>query len=132
MTGRALLVWLGLLLLAIANGTFRVAFLTPRLGEAAGHVASTLLLSALILGAVWLSIPWIRPETPRAAWAVGSGWLALTVAFEFGAGHYLFGKPWGVLLNDYDLARGRIWLLVLVVTLVSAPLAGTMRHLFRS
>jgi hypothetical protein len=131
MPGRALLVWLGLLLLAIANGTFRVAVLNPRLGEGPGHVASTLLLSALILVAAWLTVPWIRPGTPRAAWAVGAAWVVLTVAFEFGAGHYLFGKPWSVLFADYDLARGRIWPLVLVVTLVAPPVVGAARHLFR-
>ena len=43
----------------------------------------------------------------------------LTLAFEFLAGHYLFGNSWERLLADYDVARGRIWPLVLIVTFVT-------------
>jgi hypothetical protein len=51
----------------------------------------------------------------------------LTLAFEFLAGHYLFGHPWATLLADYNLARGRIWLLVLVATLLGPVLAYAVR-----
>jgi len=43
------------------------------------------------------------------------------LAFELVVGHYGFGKAWSELLADYDLRRGRIWVAVLVVTLL-APL----------
>ena len=33
--------------------------------------------------------------------------------------HHAFGPPWSKHLADYDLTRGRVWLLVLVVTLVA-------------
>jgi hypothetical protein len=59
--------------------------------------------------------------TAREARSVGALWLALTLAFEFGVGHYGFGKAWPELLADYDLRHGRIWIAVLVVTLL-APL----------
>jgi hypothetical protein len=52
---------------------------------------------------------------------VGTLWLALTLTFEFVVGHYGFRKPWADLLADYDVRRGRIWVVVLVVTLL-APL----------
>ncbi len=67
----------------------------------------------------WLSIRWIGPRTSSAALAVGGVWLALTLAFEFLAGHYLFHKAWATLLADYDVRRGRIWVLALVMTLLS-------------
>jgi hypothetical protein len=47
-------------------------------------------------------------------------WVALTVAIEFLAGHYLFGHSWQKLFADCDLAQGRIWVLVLVAYF-SAP-----------
>jgi hypothetical protein len=52
---------------------------------------------------------------------VGILWAVLTLGFEFLAGHYAFGKSWAVLLEDYDLRRGRIWIAVLVMVLI-APL----------
>jgi hypothetical protein len=48
-------------------------------------------------------------------------WLALAAAFEFLAGHHVFGKPWSRLIADYDVLHGRVWVLV-VLTTVAAPM----------
>jgi hypothetical protein len=116
MAARAFLTWFVLLIGAVANGAFREMVLVPRLGVTAAQAVSTLMLSVFIVVLGWFALPWIRPESVRHAWAVGAGWLALTLAFEFLAGHYLFGKAWSVLLEDYDVRAGRTWVLVLVVT----------------
>ena len=128
---RALAVWLLLVVLAIANGTFRAAVLIPRVGEHAGHIISTLLLSILILATAWLTIGWMRPATYNDTVVIGFLWLLLTVLFEFGAGHFLFRQPWERLLADYNVSKGRIWVLVLIVTLKAPALAATMREMFR-
>jgi hypothetical protein len=47
--------------------------------------------------------------------------VALTVAFEFFAGHYAFGNSWERLIADYNVFRGRIWILVLLANFF-APL----------
>jgi hypothetical protein len=124
---RALLVWVLLVGLAILNGAARETVLSPRLGPAVGHLASSVLLAGLIAFTAWLSILWIAPGTARRAWAVGAVWLLLTVAFEFLAGHYVFGHPWPTLLADYDILQGRAWLLVLVATLVTPSWAWRAR-----
>jgi hypothetical protein len=76
---------------------------------------------ALVYLTTWLTIGWIHPTRASEALGIGALWLALTLAFEFLAGHYAFGKDWAVLLEDYDLSRGRIWVMVLIVVLL-APL----------
>jgi len=124
---RTLVVWLLLLVLAILNGAGREALLVPRLGPAVAHVISTLTLSVLIATTTWITVPWIAPPTARAALATGATWLVMTLAFEFLAGHYLFGKPWPVLLADYHLLRGRIWVLVPIVTLFAPLWAWRLR-----
>jgi hypothetical protein len=124
---RALLVLVLLVGLAILNGAAREAVLSPRLGGAAGHVVSSILLAGLIALTASLTIRWIAPGTVRRAWAVGVLWLSLTVAFEFQAGHYAFGHPWPRLLADYDILRGRVWVLVLVATLVTPAWAWRAR-----
>jgi len=55
---------------------------------------------------------WPLPST-RQALEVGTAWLALTVAFEFGFGHYVAHTSWRELLADYNLRKGRLWPLVL-------------------
>lgn len=116
---RALVVWLLLLLLAIVNGAFREGFLNPSLGPIAGHIASTAMLSMMILIVARLSTAWIGTRTESDAVSVGVLWVALVLAFEFLAGHFLFGRSWEYLLADYDLLRGRVWILVPIVTLLA-------------
>jgi len=131
MTGRALIVWLGLCVLAILNGTFRQYLLVPHLGTYAGHVLSSVSLSLLILWVAWLTIRWMGPSTGAEAWRVGLTWLAATMAFEFLAGHYLFRNPWSKLLADYDVLRGRVWIVVLAATAVAPRWAAGARGLLR-
>jgi hypothetical protein len=123
MIGRAVLGWLAILVLAIVNGAFRQGVLIPRIGERSAHLVSTLMLSLLVLLASWLLLPWIRPGTLREAWAIGGLWLVLTLAFEFLAGHFLFGDSWERLLAEYDITAGRIWILVLLCTLLGPVVA---------
>jgi hypothetical protein len=127
---RAIVVWLAVLVLANLNGAVREAWLIPYLGPGPGRVLSTVILSALVFLVTWLTIGWIRPATTRDALLVGVLWLVLTLAFEFLVGHYVFHKPWIVLLEDYDLSRGRIWVAVLVVVLLAPLWTARMRGLF--
>lgn len=118
---KAVAVWLLLLLLAVMNGAFREGVLNRALGPQVGHVASTALLATMILLLAWLSTGWIEVRTERDAWVVGVLWAALVLAFEFLAGHFLFGRSWGYLLADYNVLRGRVWICIPIVTLM-APL----------
>jgi hypothetical protein len=122
-------IWFVLLAGAVANGAFREAVLTPRMGRGSAHTLSTILLSLLILLIGWISTPWIAPRTLQEAWVIGTMWVGLTIAFEFLAGHYVFGRTWNELLADYNLLAGRIWLMVLVVTLMTPVFAFTRRSL---
>jgi hypothetical protein len=53
--------------------------------------------------------------------------VGLTLGFEFLIGHYVMHKPWAELLADYDVSSGRIWIAVLVTTLL-APLWAAGRR----
>jgi hypothetical protein len=75
---------------------------------------------------IWLS-PWLGDTLGRAL-SVGALWSVLTLAFEFVVGHYGFGKAWSELLADYDLRHGRIWVAVLIVTLLAPLWAVRLRQ----
>lgn len=127
---KAIVIWFLLMVLAIANGTVRVKVIIPYTGLTAGLAISTVMLCALILLATWLSIRWLGPNDAVQAWAIGLLWLAMTLGFEFGAGHFLFKKPWSELLVDYDITQGRIWVLVPIVTTMAPWLMSKARGLF--
>ena len=124
---RALVVWFLIMICAIANGGFREIVLNPKLGPKVGHVLSTMLLSIVILLASYLSIGWLHPVTLKRAVIIGAEWTALTLAFEFLAGHYLFGNSWEKILADYNVFKGRIWVLVPIVTFVAPVLMYLLR-----
>jgi hypothetical protein len=126
---RTVVIWLGLLVLAILNGGFREGVLVPRIGRGVAQAVSSIMLSLLILALGWVTMPWIAPRTLQDAWTIGVIWVVLTLAFEFLAGHFVFGKPWQELLADYNLLAGRIWVMVLIVTLMTPIIAFTKRGL---
>lgn len=113
--------WLGLAVLAVANGVLREMTYGPRLGDRRAHQLSSVLLIILI-GLYTYGLGLIRPPASGGqALAVGTIWLGLTVVFEFGFGRLVRKLTWQKLLADYNLAAGRVWALVLVWVLV-APL----------
>lgn len=124
---RASVIWLGILVLAIGNGALRELLISSHTGPQIGEVLSTVLLCLLIMAVAWLAIPWIAPGTRGRALAAGGWWLMLTLAFEFLAGHYLFGDSWQELLAAYNILRGRLWLLVPIVTLFAPVWAQSLR-----
>jgi hypothetical protein len=87
------------------------------------------ILCALVYLTTWLTIGWIHPTRAGEALGIGALWLGVTLAFEFLAGHYGFGKDWAVLPEDYDLSRGRIWVAVLIVVVLAPLWTARMRGL---
>ncbi len=124
---RAGAAWLLLLAVMMVNGTFRVLVLQPRLGEDAARQAACVTGIALILGTTAFLHPWLGPVGTGGLIAVGLFWLVLTVAFEFLFGHYVAGMTFESLAAEYDLARGRLWPLVLLVVLVAPTITSRVR-----
>jgi hypothetical protein len=123
----ALGIWCVLTVMAVLNGVFRIAVLEPLLGIFPGaHIASTLLLLAIIL---LISFFYIRNSThewgKNELFIIGLLWLVLTVGFEFLFGHYVAGVSWKALCVDYNVMKGRIWILV-PIAVFSAPLLWGM------
>jgi hypothetical protein len=123
------LAWIVLGIVAVLNGILRNALITPYIGEPGGHVVSTVLLCALIIIITLSLIKWLDPNSKNDALAIGLLWLLMTVAFEFLAGHFLFGHPWSKLFADYNIANGRIWILVLIATFLAPTLSTKMKRL---
>lgn len=125
---KALIIWLGILPLAIANGLFREAMLLPTFGTPSAFVLSGLLLSALIIGVAWVSLPWFRLRRSGQFWLAGFGWLALTLAFEFSFG-LAQGESWSMMFEPYTFKDGNLWPVVLAVIACAPFIAAKMRRM---
>ena len=124
---RALLVWLVILATAIANGGVREFLLTQGLEPAAAQTLSGLLLSVVILGVAWISLPWLGIRSSSGALQIGAFWLVLALILEFAFGIWQ-GKSWVHLLEAYTFQGGNIWPVALLVTFLSPWLALRLRH----
>ena len=110
---RWLLAWPGAALIGVANGVLREVTYGRRMSERAAHQLSGVTAVAAFTGYFSaLDARWPLRDT-REAVEVGMGWLALTVAFEFGFGRLVAKQSWDELLADYDVAEGRTWPFVL-------------------
>ena len=106
--------WLGMVIIAIINGVIRDALYGKHFSELTAHQISTFTLIVLSGLYLWLlGFTWKIPSSTQAI-TIGLIWLALTVAFEFSFGHYVMKHPWTRLLQDYNILKGRIWILVLI------------------
>ena len=121
---KAFAAWLGLLVAMTANGLFREAVLLPRFGEHHAHQLSSVLGACLVLTLAGVFVRRLPDPSSAPLARIGLMWGLLTLAFEFGFGHYVSGATWSELLADYDLRAGRLWPLVLLATVAAPPLWG--------
>jgi hypothetical protein len=106
--------WVPMVLIAIVNAIAREQGYGPHLDELRAHQLSTLTAILLFGVYIWALTRWWRIRTDGQAIAIGLVWLGLTVAFEFLFGHYAMGNSWEHLLSDYNILKGRVWILVLI------------------
>ncbi len=103
-----------MLAIAVANGVLRQATFAKVMPELRAHQLSTLIGSVAIGFFIWFVIRAWPPPSGRRALLIGVVWLVLTVAFEFFMGLVLARMPLAQVLNDYNLAAGRVWVLFLI------------------
>jgi hypothetical protein len=115
-----LLLWIPMILVAIANAALREGVLKTFADELLAHQLST--ATGIVFFGVYLWIVFrVWPvESPLEAVQVGTCWLLMTVAFEFLFARFVVGHSWEVLLADYNLLAGRVWIFV-PVWLAIAP-----------
>jgi len=121
----ALLTWVLVALCAITNGAFRAFVLQPVFGETVARMISCFMLITILLLISYYSLDRTKLRfSDEELLVIGAMWLALTLLFEFGWGHFVIGRSWDELLVDYDILKGRLWVLVLMFTLLAPLITG--------
>ena len=100
--------------LAILNGAIREKLYGPLMRELSAHQLSTFTAIVLFGFYIWILTGIWQIESPMQAILIGGLWVIMTISFEFIAGRYVFGHSWEKLFHDYNLLRGRVWVLVLI------------------
>jgi len=124
---RALLTWLPMLPLAIANGFVRERWLAEKMSALHAHQLSTVTCTALFLVYMYLLDRFFPLPSVGAALKIGGIWLGMTVTFEFLFGRYVGGHSWQRLLADYNIFAGHVWVLVLLTVMFGPALVVRIR-----
>ena len=119
--------WLGFLAVAIGCAIIREKFLVPGLGPLVGRALGTLLVGVIIFWLIYAYVGRLKRATRVSLLKLGLFWTMATIAFEFLFGHYAMGHSWDTLWADYNILQGRLWPLVLMVTLFGPLLAWKIR-----
>lgn len=123
-----IIAWVPMIFIAIANGIFRESILAGKLDELQAHQVSTITLILLFGIYVWFLFRIWEPDSANHALVVGLLWLLLTVVFEFLFGHYVAGHSWNRLFHDYNILKGRLWILVLIWVTVAPYVVYQIRN----
>ena len=120
-------VWLLMVAVAMVNGVLRDKIFSPLLGNHIALSVSGILLSALVFLITLLCIPFIGRLDGPIYLSIGLLWVFLVLMFEFVFGHYVAGKAWKEILQIFEVMKGNLFSLVLVITVVSPWLAAKLR-----
>jgi len=106
------LLWFPMVLIAVINGGVRESLYKKQLGDLHAHQVST--LTGIILFSIygWFVFNIWNIESTSQAWLIGLMWFIMTEAFEFLGGHYLFKNSWERIFSDYNIFKGRLWILI--------------------
>lgn len=113
------LLWFPMFFIAMLNGTARDLGYKKYLTELTARQLSTFSLLIFLGIYIYVVIKKHPPASSTQALLVGIFWMLLTLGFEFGFGLYR-GHSWAQLLDDYNIVKGHLWLLI-PMWLILAP-----------
>jgi len=122
-------IWFVIVIAAVLNGLLREKVLVPSIGGELALPASGIILSALVFSIAFVFVPFIGAIEARTYVLVGFWWVVLTLAFEFLFGHFVMGKSWQEIVQVFNIKKGDVFIVVLIVTAVSPWLAARIRGL---
>lgn len=120
-------IWLCFVIAAIINGAVREKLLTPLLGSALSLPLSGVTLSALVFLITYFTLVFLGEVKPKLYLRIGLFWIVLTLAFEYLWGHYVAGKSWDEIHQVFNIFKGNLFIIVLIVTALSPRIAARLK-----
>jgi hypothetical protein len=124
---KGIIVWLVFIVAESLNGTVRILWLVPSLGDLRAHQISLITGSFLVLAIATLFVRWLQASRVSQLLAVGVLWLLLTVAFEIVLGRFILAYSWEQIAADYNVFKGGLMPIGLVLLTLAPLIAGKIR-----
>lgn len=126
---KSVLVWLVFIMAESLNGTLRIFWLVPLLGDGWAHQVSFITGAMLVIIAATLFIRWLNPVGTAQLIQIGGLWLFLTLLFEIGLGRWVLGYSWAQIGADYNVRQGGLMPFGLLLLILAPFLATKLRGL---
>ena len=126
---KAVLIWLLMVIAAIINGALRDRILALHFDSATALAMSGIMLSLLVFVICYLFIGYLGQAQQHQYILIGLFWVCLTLGLELGFGHYVLGKSWAEIMQVFNIRRGDLFLLVLIVSIISPWLSAKFKGL---
>jgi hypothetical protein len=124
---KASVIWVVIALLAIANGLVRETVLVSTLGPSIALPVSGMLLSLIVFIVTYLSFPLFAKNKSLTYFLIGLQWVLMTLLFEFLFGHYVVGRSWSDIIQVFNIMKGNLFIIVLIVSLFSPLLVAKIK-----
>ena len=127
---KVILMWLCFIPIPFINGILREAWYKKRVGELWANFIGVKFLSLSFL--LYAYLFFAKNLDSLSFWQmmkIGSIWLTMTVVFEFGMG-LVTGKNLKYMLADYNIFKGRLWPVFLIMVLFSLPVLQLLIKIF--
>jgi hypothetical protein len=127
---RALLIWVVIAGAEVVHGILRVKLLNPRVGDRRARqmaVGTGVLLNFFI---TWVTLPWVLAGSVAGTGellTMGGLWTGLMLVFDVGFGRWVFRFTWERIGRDFDLRRGGLLGLGMLLLGLSPWLAAWLR-----
>jgi len=125
--GRALLIGLLIAGLEILQGMLRVRYLNRPLGDHRARQVGVLVGSVVILIVAWWFDPWIGASGPTELLVVGAVWLGVMLTLDLVFGRLVFRFSWSRIRRDFDVRRGGLLGIGMLVVFVAPYCARLIR-----
>lgn len=122
------MIWVIIAIFAVINGLFRESVLSPHFGESVALPASGITLSIIIFTIIYLSFKLFGKNEYRTYLYIGIQLVTMTLIFEFFFGHYVIGKSWSELLQVFNILKGDLFTIALLVSLFSPILVAKIKR----
>jgi hypothetical protein len=129
---RSVVVWLVFILAESLNGTIRIVWLMPGLGEAQAERISFITGSILVMAIATCFIRWLQATQTAQLLYIGLLWMALTLAFEIALGRFILGYSWLKIAANFNLLNGKLMPIGLGVLTLAPLIAVRIRNTFTS
>jgi hypothetical protein len=133
---KSIIVWLMFIVTESLNGTVRIFYLIPALGDPLAHQISFAIGVVLIVTTATIFIPWFQASRISQLLEIGILWLLLTAGFELVLGRFVLGYSWQQIAADYNIYQGGLMpyglVLLTLSPIVAAKIRGILPKLERS